>query len=115
MQHLPLFHHDIAHDAPLHEPPYIPDYEAHFRVKVSIPMLISPPLLTPHKPRVRRAFSFKELQSGLCFQSMDEYDLQFYWIYGQPVDIPPPDDSLNGVTHVGALAVEYKLLLWFIY
>jgi len=102
MQQPPLLLHDVGHEAPLHETPYAPDYEARFQVKVTIPTLISPALLTPHKPRVRRSFSFEELQSGSCFQSMDEYDLQFYRIYGQPVYIPPADDALDGA--LGALA-----------
>ncbi|KIK24762.1 hypothetical protein PISMIDRAFT_373763 [Pisolithus microcarpus 441] len=43
------------------------------------------------QPRVKRSFSFEELQSGSFFQSLDESDLQFYRVYGQPVLIPPND------------------------
>ena len=56
-------------------------------------------LLTPAKPRVKRSFSFEELQSGSCFQFFDEYDLQFYRVYGQPVFIPAEDSQDGLVSH----------------
>ena len=90
MQQVPLLHHNVARDGGFHETLYFfhSDYEVHFRVKVSIliPFLLA--LLTSGKPRVKRSFSFEELQSGLCFQFFDEYDHQFYRVYGQPLFIP---------------------------
>lgn len=44
---------------------------------------------------VKRAFSFEELQSGAYINSLDESDLQFYGMYGQPVLIPFAEDSLQ--------------------
>ncbi|KAG1739313.1 hypothetical protein EDB19DRAFT_853186 [Suillus lakei] len=55
---------------------------------------------------VKRAFTFEELQSGAYFNSLDESDLQFFGMYGQPVLIPCPEDSdqggwsLQGQTHM---------------
>ncbi|KAG0696960.1 hypothetical protein DFH29DRAFT_178124 [Suillus ampliporus] len=55
---------------------------------------------------VKRAFTFEELQSGAYFNSLDESDLQFFGMYGQPVLIPCPEDSdqgawsLQGQTHI---------------
>ncbi|KAG6331328.1 hypothetical protein ID866_7762 [Astraeus odoratus] len=98
MQHVPHLHHPICRDAAaarhpdaLH-PPHS-DYESRFHIR----------------PR-KRSFSFEELQSGSFFESLDETDLQFYRIYGQPVLIPPPDDSHDGlVLHSGPLplALQY--------
>ncbi|KIK92557.1 hypothetical protein PAXRUDRAFT_567209 [Paxillus rubicundulus Ve08.2h10] len=45
--------------------------------------------------KVKRAFSFEELQSGSYFKSLDESDFQFLRVYGQPVLIPLPDDPNN--------------------
>jgi hypothetical protein len=45
---------------------------------------------------VKRAFTFEELQSGAYFNSLDESDLQFFEMYGQPVLIPCPEDSDQG-------------------
>ncbi|KAG8214138.1 hypothetical protein J3R82DRAFT_10904 [Butyriboletus roseoflavus] len=64
--HRPLFATHRSH---------YPEHEAKFDVQV----------------RVQRSFSFEELQSGSYFSSLDESDLQFYRVYGQPVFIPPPD------------------------
>lgn len=56
--------------------------------------------------KVKRAFTFEELQSGAYFNSLDESDLQFFEMYGQPVLIPCPEDSdqggwsLQGHTHM---------------
>lgn len=45
---------------------------------------------------MKRAFTFEELQSGAYFNSLDESDLQFFEMYGQPVLIPCPEDSDQG-------------------
>lgn len=56
--------------------------------------------------KVKRAFTFEELQSGAYFNSLDESDLRFFGMYGQPVLIPCPEDSdqggwsLQGQTHM---------------
>ncbi|KAF8134408.1 hypothetical protein EV363DRAFT_891666 [Boletus edulis] len=57
-------------------PPHHSAHEAKFDVQV----------------RVQRSFSFEELQSGSYFASLDESDIQFYRVYGQPVLIPSPDE-----------------------
>ncbi|KAG6375585.1 hypothetical protein JVT61DRAFT_3150 [Boletus reticuloceps] len=65
-------------------PPHYSAHEAKFDVQV----------------RVQRSFSFEELQSGSYFASLDESDLQFYRVYGQPVLIPSPDEvDANFVVH----------------
>ena len=44
---------------------------------------------------MKRSFTFEELQSGAYINSLDESDLQFYEMYGQPVLIPFAEDSLQ--------------------
>ena len=44
---------------------------------------------------MKRAFTFEELQSGTYINNLDESDLQFYAMYGQPVDIPFAEDSVQ--------------------
>ncbi|KAL4073773.1 hypothetical protein V8B97DRAFT_1936134 [Scleroderma yunnanense] len=84
MSHPAMLHFDAGYESYLHDTPYSlhSDYEARFYVH----------------PKVKRSFSFEELQSGSCFQSLDESDLQFYRVYGQPVLIPVADDSQDGFT-----------------
>lgn len=44
---------------------------------------------------MKREFTFEELQSGAYINSLDESDLQFYEMYGQPVLIPFAEDSVQ--------------------
>lgn len=59
--------------------------------------------------RVQRSFSFEELQSGSYFSSLDEFDLQFYRVYGQPVVIPSPDEvDGNFIAHSTNLTADFS-------
>ncbi|KAF8549760.1 hypothetical protein OG21DRAFT_1469607 [Imleria badia] len=87
---LSYLHYDYRSQRPsprLEYPPPLPHYSGHeakFDVQV----------------RVQRSFSFEELQSGSYFASLDESDLQFYRVYGQPVLIPSPDEvDANFMVH----------------
>ncbi|KIJ18510.1 hypothetical protein PAXINDRAFT_8757 [Paxillus involutus ATCC 200175] len=86
----PIFARDLCHSPATEYPASGGGHnEAKFRVDV----------------RVKRAFSFEELQSGSYFKSLDESDFQFLRVYGQPVLIPSPedaDDSLVPHHHVDA-------------
>ncbi|KAH7928924.1 hypothetical protein BV22DRAFT_1030138 [Leucogyrophana mollusca] len=44
----------------------------------------------------KREFSFEELQSGSYIKHLDESDIEFYRMYGQPVLVPCPEDEEGG-------------------
>ena len=68
-----------------------------------------PPPANSPQVRVQRAFSFEELQSGAYFSSLDDSDLQFYRMYGQPVLIPSPDEvDANFVVHASPCDSYYS-------
>ena len=76
-----------------------------FDVQVGLPITPHNTHLNPFQVRVQRSFSFEELQSGSYFASLDESDLQFYRVYGQPVLIPSPDGvDANFVVHAPDLS-----------